>query len=169
MRISSILVSRCLHMSRYLFLFTSTLLVSGLLLTQSAAIAATSVGADAAKPNAGMRYASINVQTDNAHNRQTAATLSLTLGDYFWLQGGGGKDKAESTTTTNMGSSSDAIDSTLVTGGLGLSTTHWQYTVDFTSHSDGDNYTQRDWTGSLAWHNNLLGIGIDGMRRTTET
>lgn len=148
-------------MPRHLLAFT--LLLSGIAIIQDAVAAS----GDASKPNAGMRYVSVETQSDNAHNRQSLATLSFTLGDYVWLHAGGGKTKAESATATGTGT--DTIDSTLATGGLGLSTKRWQYTLDFISHSDGDDYKQRDWTSSLTWRNDHFGIGIDGMRRSTDT
>lgn len=114
-----------------------------------------------AKPNDGTRYVNVETYSDDAHNRQTAADLSLTVGSHGWLHFGGGR-----TITSDQGTG-DAIHATLVSGGLGLASKHWQYILDYASHTDGDDYKQRDWTSSLTWHNDRLYVGIDGMRRST--
>ncbi len=118
--------------------------------------------------NAGMRGASIETQGDDAHNRMTMAALSLTLGNHWWIHGGGGRSRSE-IVPADTSETTDVIESTLVRGGIGFATEHWQYTLDFNSHSNGDNYTQRDWSGSLGWGNARFGIGLDAMSRTTET
>jgi hypothetical protein len=110
---------------------------------------------------AGMRYVSVEVQSDNADNRDWRASASLTAGDYVWLRAGFGKSKSLLDT--------DTLDTNLASGGIGIRGEHLELKVDFTSRKDGDKYDQRDWNGSFGWRNDTFGIAVDGMARSTGT
>lgn len=110
---------------------------------------------------AGMRYVAVDMQSDNADNREWLATASLTAGDHVWLHAGFGRGKSPLDVET--------LETNLAGGGFGIRGQHLQLTLNFNSRKDGDQYRQRDWNGSLGWRNDAFGIGVDGMVRSTST
>lgn len=110
---------------------------------------------------AGMRYVSVDVQSDNVDNREWLATASLTAGDHVWLHAGLGRGKSPLDTET--------LETDVAGGGFGIRGEHLQLTLNFNSRKDDDRYEQRDWTTSFGWRNDTFGIGIDGMARETST
>lgn len=111
-------------------------------------------------PNAAMRYAAVSTQSDSDHNRETTGTLSLTFGDHTWAHAGVGKIRVQQGDST--------INPTLINMGAGITGQQLALTLDFGRRKDGDRYDQRDWNSSLDWHNDTLGLGIDGMHRDTD-
>lgn len=145
------------HKSPAGFLFSSALL---LCLSNTALADKTEDGS----PNSGMHSVSVDMAGDNAHNRQSLANLSLTVGDYWWAHLGIGKNKSAST-SANI----NDINATVVNPGIGVASQHWKFTLDYANRKDGDNFKQSDWTTSIGWHNEHFGAGIDGMKRSTES
>jgi len=111
-------------------------------------------------PNAGMRYAGINIQRDNDDNRQITGALSLTIGNHSWIQAAAG--------TLHVQQQHDALNPTLMTLGTGITSHQWTASLIATQRKDGDKYHQQDWNGTLDWHNDKGGIGIDALHRNTE-
>lgn len=143
-------------MSRRFHARTSILILSCTLPCLEAAAAD-----DGASLVAGMRYVSIDAQSDNADNREWLASASLTAGDHVWLHAGFGRGKSPLDVET--------IETSLAGGGFGIRGEHLQLTLDFNSRKDGGEYEQRDWNGSFDWRNDTFGIGVDGMARSTAT
>src|SRR5579885_2049176 len=102
-------------------------------------------------PNTGMRYAGINVQSDNDNNRQFTGALGLTIGDHSWVQAAVG--------TLHVQQQNDALNPTLITLGTGIVGQQWSASVSGTQRKDGDKYHQQDWNGTVDWHNDKGGIG----------
>jgi len=142
-------------MSCRLPVFTSVLFVSCMLSN----LRAQAGESDGTSQVAGMSYVSIGAQSDDADTREWLASASLALGDYVWVHAGFGRDKSLL--------ESDTVETTLANGGIGIRGEHLQLTVDFGSRRDDDAYEQRDWTGSFGWRNDVFGMGMDGMSRST--
>lgn len=115
---------------------------------------------NAASPNAGMRYVAVSTQHDSADNNQTIAMLSHTLGRHAWARAGVG--------TSRIQQGNDSIEPTLGNIGFGLAGRQLTFAVDASRRKQGDRYQQRDWQGSLEWHNNRVSLGVDGLHRNTQ-
>ncbi|HEX2585831.1 MAG TPA: hypothetical protein VHL14_11915 [Steroidobacteraceae bacterium] len=116
--------------------------------------------ASVSKPNAGMRYASINLQSDGDNNRQFTGALGLSIGEHSWLQVGTGK--------LHIQQQSDALDPSLISLGGGLIGERFSVALSASQRNDGDKYRQHDWSGTLDWHNSRVGIGVDALHRNME-
>lgn len=114
----------------------------------------------ATSPNAGMRYAAVNIQSDNENNRQFTGALSVTLGDHSWVQVGGG--------ALHIQQQNDALNPSLISLGAGIAGQQLSASVNASQRKDGDKYSQQDWNGTLDWHNNKVGLGIDGLHRNMD-
>lgn len=132
-------------------------LVAGLLALTLNATAEETKGTN---PNAGMRYAGINIQSDDQDNRQITGAVSLTIGKHSWVQVGAG--------AIHIQQQHDTLNPALFTLGGGLAGQQLSASLYFNQRRDGDRYHQRDWSSSLDWHNNKLELGIDGLHRNTE-
>lgn len=145
---------RCLHRSISFGLIT--------LLIASVATAATD-GEDV-HPNSAMRFASIDYQRDANSNNDELATVSLTLGDYWWVQVNGGKSRSQQQTA----SSSSVITSMRSGAGVGVAGDHWTAILDFASRRDAPVYIQREWNMSLEWSGVRAALALDASNRKSD-
>ena len=111
-------------------------------------------------PNAAMRHISIGGQADDNHNSEATGAFSLTIGKHAWARGSIGSIRLQQ----GSGTSNPALWSL----GGGVAGRQLAATVDFISRKDGDRYEQRDWNGTIEWHNDIWAVGIDGLHRDTE-
>lgn len=112
------------------------------------------------RSNAGMRYAAVNIQSDSENNRQFTGVLSLTAGNHSWVQVGGG--------TLHIQQQNNALNPSLINLGVGVASQQLSASLTASQRKDGDKYQQQDWNGTLDWHNNKVGLGIDGLHRNME-
>jgi len=129
-------------------------------LIASGALSLLMVDANAGSPNAGTTYVGISTLADSEQNRQSTAMLSLAFGNNWWAHVGAGKVRTQQAT--------DSVNPTLAAIGFGVAGQHLMFTLDASSRNDGDRYQQRDWSSTLYWHSEKVGVGIDGMHRNTE-
>lgn len=129
------------------------LVFTSLVLTATAAADETNVTA----PNADRRYVAFSAQHDEQSNQQLLATGSVTLGDHAWLLAGGGQSRSTQAASVHR--------PVLLTAGAGAVGGAWQFGVNVMDRHDGHTYRQRDWSGTLDWHNELLNLGVDGAHR----
>jgi len=107
-----------------------------------------------------MSYVALDAMVDNADFNRLAATGSVALGRYAWLQATLGK-----LTDDNEDGLSDLR---IVGAGGGLRGEHLQFTLNFDRYTSERNYTQRDWRAALEWRTDRVAIGIDGFHRDTD-
>jgi len=111
-------------------------------------------------PNKMMRYAAVSTQGDSAGNREFTGAVSLTIGDHGWAHAEGG--------TLRERRNDDTLSLSLVNAGVGITGQRLGGTIDFSRRKDGDRYNQVDYKAALDWHNEMLGLGINGMHRSTK-
>jgi hypothetical protein len=110
-------------------------------------------------PNDRMRYAAVSTQGDNAGYREVAGTLSLTFGEHAWAHVGAG---------TLRERRDDALSASLLNTGVGIMGEQLGGTIDFSQRKDDDRYSQVDYKAALDWHNEMFGLGLNGMHRRTK-
>lgn len=113
--------------------------------------------AQAADPNADMRYLSVSTQHDARHNGSLLGTLSLPVGQRQWLQFTGGQTRV----------AQDAVPHRA--GVLGVGTGYmgdaWSASVGATHRRDGERHRQTDWVATVEWRDRSFNIGLDGSYR----
>jgi hypothetical protein len=60
------------------------------------------------------------------------------------------------------------LNPSLISLGTGIASQQWSASLGATERKDGDKYHQQDWNGTLDWHNDKFGIGVDVLHRNTE-
>jgi hypothetical protein len=125
----------------------------GLTITMSVVLAD-----DASPPNAGMRYVSGSVLSDDQGSQQLLSNVSLTVGDSAWITGGVGRSRSEL--------QNSIYQPVILSAGAGVAGDAWQAVLNFTDRYDADIFQQRDWKGAIDWHNGTINLGIDGLQRT---
>lgn len=112
--------------------------------------------------NTAMNYVSLDAQQDNADTRQLSATLSMGLGNSFWIQGTGGQISESGADTTTLG------DLRQVGGGVGFNLEHVQTGVTLTQTRNDEAYRQQDLNANIDWVADRFGLGLDLMHRRTD-
>lgn len=123
----------------------------------AAATASTADAQDAAAPNAGMRFISASAQADAKHNRALQSTLSLPIGERWWVQLGGGQTRSEQDAASHRPA--------FFNGGMGYIGAGWQAALNASHRSDGQVFRQSDGSTTLDWQGDLFNIGLDGSVR----
>lgn len=116
-------------------------------------------------PNSAMRFAAVDYQQDADSNNDALATLSLTLGDYWWAQINGGKSRSQQQTVA----SGFDVASVRSGAGVGLAGDHWTGILDFASRRDAPVYTQREWNISLEWSGVRAALALDATNRKSDS
>lgn len=127
----------------------------------SALVSAANAGAEEGRisPNDRMRYAAVSAQGDNEGNRELAGALSLTFGGHVWAHVGAGTIRERRDGT---------LSASLLLAGVGITGERFGSTIDFSQRKDGDRYSQVDYKAALDWRNEMFGLGINGMQRSTK-
>jgi len=115
------------------------------------------VAAQAADPNAQMRFVELGVQRDANHNQLVLGTVALPVGQRPWLQLGGGETRVKQ----------DAVEhkAGLFSAGAGYVGDGWLASIVGTHRGDSAAYRQTDWVAAVEWRSERVNIGLDGSYR----
>lgn len=124
-------------------------------LTLAACLAASA--AQAADPNADMRYFSLGVQRDARDDQSLLGTLSLPVGQRQWLQLSGGQTRVAQNALPHRAG--------VLGAGTGYIGDGWLASIGATHRRDGDRYRQTDWVATVEWRAEDFDLGLDASHR----
>lgn len=113
--------------------------------------------AQAADPNADMRYLSVGAQRDARNNQSLLGTLSLPVGQRQWLQFTGGQSRVAQDSVPHRASVFGA--------GTGYVGDGWWASVGATHRRDAERHRQTDLVATVEWRDESFNIGLDGSYR----
>lgn len=113
--------------------------------------------AQAADPNADMRYLSVGAQRDAQHNQSLLGTLSLPIGQRRWMQFTGGQSRVAQDAVPHRAS--------VLGAGTGYVGDGWGASVGATHRRDAERYRQTDWVATVERREERFNIGLDGSYR----